>query len=101
MLGVPVAHIYVTEYQTHGLPPPHLRIIRVDGSKLREHADIDSLISAKIPAPVKYLELYEVVKAFMIYGSCATNLNKNSLHMFGEARTKGSLNCSMLEQLWL
>ena len=38
VLGVPVAYIYVIEYQKRGLPHAHLLLRLAEGSKLREPA---------------------------------------------------------------
>ena len=70
VLGVPVAYIYVIEYQKRGLPHAHLLIILADGSKLREPSDIDSLICAEIPDPGAHRELYDIVKSCMVHGPC-------------------------------
>ena len=70
VLGVPVAHIYVIEYQKRGLPHAHLLIILADGSKLRLPVDIDSLIHAEIPNAAEHPALYEVVKTTMVHGPC-------------------------------
>jgi hypothetical protein len=87
VLGVPVAYIYVIEFQKRGLPHAHLLIILADGSKLRLPADLDSLISAEIPDPVLHRDLHEVVKTCMIHGPCG-NLNKSSPCMDAEMCTK-------------
>ncbi len=76
VLGVPVAHIYVIEYQKRGLPHAHFLIILADGSKLREPRDIDTIISAEI-LDVALSQLLSVVKSCMIHGPCGS-LNKKA-----------------------
>ena len=49
VLGVVVAHIYVTKFQKRGLPHARLLLILADSCKLRNPSDIDNVISAEIP----------------------------------------------------
>lgn len=70
VLGVPVAFVYVIEFQKRGLPHCHLLIILADESKLRTSFDIDSVISAEIPEPVAHPALHEIVKSNMVHGPC-------------------------------
>jgi hypothetical protein len=52
MLGVPIAFVYVIEFNKRGLPHCHLLLILEEGSKLRQAADIDTIICAEIPDPI-------------------------------------------------
>ena len=70
ILGVPVAHVHVIEFQKRGLPHCHLLIILRGEDKLRTRDDIDRLISAEIPDPEEDLELHNLVKSCMIHGPC-------------------------------
>ena len=69
-LGVPVAFVYVIEFQKRGLPHCHLLIILNEDSKLKEAADIDSIISAEIPNEQSQTELFRIVKTTMVHGPC-------------------------------
>ena len=51
VLGVPVAHVHVIEFQKRGLPHCHMLIILRGEDKLRNREDIDRIISAEIPDP--------------------------------------------------
>ena len=70
VLGVPVAHVHVIEFQKRGLPHCHMLIILRGEDKLRTSDDIDKMISADIPDPENDPELHELVKSCMIHGPC-------------------------------
>lgn len=70
ILGVPVAHVHVIEFQKTGLPHCHILIILRGENKLWTRDDIDQFISAEIPDPEEDLELYNLVKSCMIHGPC-------------------------------
>ena len=70
ILGVPVAHVHVIEFQKRGLPHCHLLIILRGEDKLRTREDIDRLISAEIPDPEEDPDLHHLVKTCMIHGPC-------------------------------
>jgi len=76
VLGVPVAHVYVVEFQKRSLPHAHILVVLSEDSKLRNGEDIDSLISAEIPNSETDPELYDVVKYSMVHGPCGI-LNPN------------------------
>ena len=80
VLGVPVAHVYVIEFQKRGLPHCHLLIILDKDSKLREATDIDTIISAEIPDPATDPVLYDIVRKTMVHGPCGV-LNSKSVCM--------------------
>lgn len=80
ILGVPVAHVHVIEFQKRGLPHCHMLIILREEDKLRNRDDIDRLISAEIPDPEEDTELYDLVKQCMIHGPCGI-LNPASVCM--------------------
>jgi hypothetical protein len=87
VLGVPIAFVFVIEFQKRGLPHCHLLIILDDASKLRIPADIDSVICAEIPDPAAQPELHEIVKTSMVHGPCGA-LNKRSPCMSEDKCTK-------------
>lgn len=87
VLGIPVAHIYVIEFQKRGLPHAHMLIMLANGSKLNTSEDIDTVISAEIPDPVTQPQLFNIVKSSMIHGPCGV-LNRNSVCMADGKCTK-------------
>ncbi len=87
VLGVPVAHVHVIEFQKRGLPHVHMLIILTEETKLREASDIDSTISAEIPNPETQPQLYAIVKKSMVHGPCGV-MNKNSVCMADGSCTK-------------
>ena len=80
ILGVPVAHVHVIEFQKRGLPHCHMLIILRGEDKLRTREDIDRVICAEIPDPDEDLELYNLVKSSMIHGPCGVQ-NPSSVCM--------------------
>jgi len=60
VLGVPVAHVHVIEFQKRGLPHCHMLIILRGEDKLRNRDDSDCIISAEIPDPEEDSELYNL-----------------------------------------
>ena len=87
ILGIPIAHVRVIEFQKRGLPHCHMLIILNEDSKLRNADDIDSLITAEIPVRATEPELYEAVKTAMVHGPCGV-LNPNSVCMADGSCTK-------------
>ena len=87
VLGVPVAHVHVVEFQKRGLPHVHMLIILSPETKLREVDDIDSTISAEIPDPETQPQLHAIVKRSMVHGPCGV-LNKHSVCMVDGSCTK-------------
>ena len=87
VLGVPVCHIHVIEFQKRGLPHCHLLITLRECDKLREAEDIDSFISAELPDPTIDPELHRIIKCNMIHGPCGV-INPQSVCMSDGKCTK-------------
>ena len=67
VLGVPIAHVHVIEFQKRGLPHCHMLIILRDEDKLRDSNDIDRIISAEIQDQNEDPELFEIVKSWTMW----------------------------------
>ena len=70
--GKQLAAIHVIEFQKRGLPHAHILIWLVSESKIRTPEDLDGIISAEIPDPEQYPELYNIVTSCMMHGPCGT-----------------------------
>jgi hypothetical protein len=75
VLGKPVAHMHVVEWQKRGLPHVHLLLWLAPGDKMRCPADYDEVVSAVIPDPVKEPELHALVLQHMIHVPCRGKAN--------------------------
>ena len=64
ILGRPVAHFYVIEFQKRGLPHAHILIILCPDDKPRTPNAIDSIVCTELP------ELFESVTAHMLHSPC-------------------------------
>ena len=65
VVGKPVAHVHVIEFQKRGLP--HCHVLE---NKLRDRIDIDKIICAAIADEEEDPELHSLVKSCMIHGPC-------------------------------
>jgi len=88
IFGTIVAKVYVIEFQKRGLPHCHMLIILSDASKIRDKDDIDRIVSAEIPDPLKNPRLHEYVKKHMIHGPCGS-INPNCVCMNNKECKKG------------
>ena len=75
VLGRCISKINVIELQKRGKPHSHILIHLDDADKIRCAADIDSIVSAEIPDPNLFPELYQVVSSCMMHGPCGGTFN--------------------------
>ena len=73
IFGIPVAYVYVIEFQKRGLPHCHMLVVLRNEDKLRDANDVDRIVTAEIPDINDDLVLHNLVKKFMIHGPCGTN----------------------------
>ncbi|KAI5419436.1 hypothetical protein KIW84_043566 [Lathyrus oleraceus] len=62
--------MYTIEFQKRGLPHAHILIFLHPSNKYPGSKDIDKIISAEVPDPVKQPRLYNLVKNHMVHGPC-------------------------------
>ena len=62
--------MYTIEFQKRGMPYAHLLLFLHPLSKYPTPKDIDKIICAEIPSKNEQNELYSLVQAHMIHGSC-------------------------------
>ena len=86
VLGEILGFLYTIEFQKRGLPHAHIIVFLKPHAKLRTPEQVDSLMSSEFP--VNHPELLELVKKFMIHGSCGVQ-NKKAPCMENETCTKG------------
>lgn len=70
LFGVPIAFVYVIEFQKRGHPHAHILLTLRTEDKPKTAEIIDQFISAQIPDPNTDPVLYELVKKNMIHGPC-------------------------------
>ena len=75
VLGRCISKINVIEFQKRGKPHCYILIHLDDADKIRCAADIDSIVSAEIPDPNLFPELYQVVSSCMMHGPCGGTFN--------------------------
>ena len=86
--GICVAHLYVVEFQTRGLPHAHILIILDQQSRIRTTEEVDEIVSAELPPDpetfpvgseerVQAIRLQDIVMRQMRHGPCGV-LNPNS-----------------------
>ena len=87
VLGQAVAYIYTVEFQKRGLPHVHLLVFLARHDKLRNPADVDSVISSVWPDPQTQPLLFETIRRCMIHGPCG-DANRNAPCMDNGSCTK-------------
>jgi len=70
IFGKTLAMVHTIEFQKRGLPHMHLLVFLHPDDKIRNAADVDSVVSAQIPNPVTQPILYEVITKNMVHGPC-------------------------------
>ena len=68
ILGRPVAHIWVVEFQKRGLPHAHILLIVNKEDVPRSADDYDQFVRAEIPDKVNEAKLYECILAHNLHG---------------------------------
>ncbi|XP_074277057.1 uncharacterized protein LOC141600710 [Silene latifolia] len=64
------AVVYTIEFQKRGLPHAHILLFLHREYKFPEAADVDKIISAEIPDPIKEPILHAAVCEYMLHGPC-------------------------------
>lgn len=68
--------MYTIEFQKKGLSHAYIFIFLHPSNKYPRPEDIDKIISAEVPDPLKNPKSYNLVKAHMVHGPCGLeNLN--------------------------
>ncbi|XP_023312434.1 uncharacterized protein LOC108916109, partial [Anoplophora glabripennis] len=70
VFGIPIANLYVIEFQKRGLPHCHNLLILRNEDRLTDILKIDAMISAEIPDPQTEPELFQIVTSCMVHGPC-------------------------------
>ncbi|XP_058757345.1 uncharacterized protein LOC131630582 [Vicia villosa] len=65
-----LAFMYTIEFQKRGLPLAHVFLFLHPLSKYPSPSNIDNIISAEVPDPIRHPTLYALVKSHMIHGPC-------------------------------
>lgn len=63
---------YTVEFQKQGLPYAHILLWLVASNKLKDGANINKFVSAKLPYVNLYPKLAKTVSSFMIHGLCGS-----------------------------
>ena len=70
VLGKPIAHLHVIEFQKRGLPHAHILIILQNNDKPRNPDDFDKIVCAEIPNPITQPTLHAIVVKNLMHGPC-------------------------------
>ena len=68
--GRTIGYLHVIEFQKRGLPHAHILIILAPEVKIKTIEDVDALVSAELPDPDEFPNLFETVKTCMMHGPC-------------------------------
>jgi hypothetical protein len=69
-LGLSLGYFHTVEFQKHGLPHIHLLLSLAPEFHLETPEQVDSVIRATWPDPIKEPQLFEIVKRRMVHGPC-------------------------------
>ena len=72
ILGVPVAHVYVIEFQKRGLPHAHILIVLREQDKISTINAVDAMVSAEIPNKDEHPLAYASVSNSLMHGPCGS-----------------------------
>ncbi|XP_057453914.1 uncharacterized protein LOC130745569 [Lotus japonicus] len=64
------AGMYTVEFQKRGLPHAHILLWLPPQHKIKKIEDIDKHVSAELPDPKVYPNLYKAVSSYMMHGPC-------------------------------
>jgi hypothetical protein len=74
IFGRAVAHIYVIEWQKRGLPHAHILLWLAAEDAPRSPDDYDRFVSAEIPDPEAFPELFAAVTMHNLHGPCGAHV---------------------------
>ncbi|PIA60482.1 hypothetical protein AQUCO_00300169v1 [Aquilegia coerulea] len=72
LFGRVVAKVYTIEFQKRGLPHMHVLLFLHPEDKIRTTDQVDRIVSAEFPDPIKHPALFETIKKCMVHGPCGT-----------------------------
>ncbi|CAI9296959.1 unnamed protein product [Lactuca saligna] len=67
IIGVLGSYVYVIEFQKRGLPHAHFLLIMTPRYKMNNPDDYDKLVCAKIPDPIRFPEMHDLIKSHMMH----------------------------------
>ena len=70
VLGRCIARIWVIEFQKRGLPHCHILMILDERDKPMTIEQINRIVSAEIPDPIKFPKVHETVTSSLLHGPC-------------------------------
>ena len=77
VFGKALGHIYVIEWQKRGLPHAHLLLWLAPEDAPRSPDDYNRFVSAEIPDPEAFPELYTAVTRHNLHGPCGPHVQEN------------------------
>ncbi|PIA26331.1 hypothetical protein AQUCO_09500059v1 [Aquilegia coerulea] len=72
LFGRVVAKVYTIEFQKRGLPHMHALLFLHPEDKIRTTDQVDIIVCAKFPDPIKHPALFETIKKCIVHGPCGT-----------------------------
>ncbi|PIA30674.1 LOW QUALITY PROTEIN: hypothetical protein AQUCO_05400048v1 [Aquilegia coerulea] len=73
LFGRVVAKVYTIKFQKRGLPHMHALLFLHPKDKIRTTDQVDRIVSAEFPDPIKHPALFETIKKCMVHGPCGTH----------------------------